>query len=64
LLLRVARLFHLIRDTASKAFKIGIGARCDDEQDTGKHCEAKSGFAQRHRPGMLDVIFKFAVPVG
>jgi hypothetical protein len=49
LLLWVARLFHLLRGSASKAFKIGIGARCDDEQDTGKHCEANSGLAQRLR---------------
>jgi hypothetical protein len=49
LALRIARLFHLIRGSASKAFKIGIGACCDDEQDTGKHCEAKSGLAERHR---------------
>ena len=26
-----------------------IGTPCDDQQDTGKHCEAKSGLAGRHR---------------
>ena len=49
LALRIARLFHLIRVLASEAFKIGIGTPCDDQQDTGKHCEAKSGLAGRHR---------------
>jgi hypothetical protein len=43
LALRIAGLFHLIRGSASEAFKIGIGTPCDNQQDTGKHCEAKSG---------------------
>jgi hypothetical protein len=35
--LRIARLFHLIRGSASEAFKIDIDTPCDDQQDTGKH---------------------------
>jgi hypothetical protein len=49
LALRIASLFHLIRGSASEALKIGIGAPCDDQQDTGKHCEVKFGLAERHR---------------
>jgi hypothetical protein len=49
LALRIARLFHLIRSSASEAFEIGFGAPRDDQQDTGKPCEAKSDLAKRHR---------------
>jgi hypothetical protein len=56
--LRVARLFHLFRRSASEAFLIASGARCDDKQGTHKCRAAKSCVAERPRRAVSCLGFK------